>query len=267
MNKYCISVAYQNYNSTPFQTLDIIKKSGFDSVFLKWYDEDWAISQFMQADYCKKIGLNIEFAHLGYQNMSYIWSPDKIYDSFVERYKKDLDDLKKYDINHALLHTNGKKILFPINEVGLIRFREIIDYAKKLNIKISLENTSFKEELEFLLDYFSGYDNVGLCFDTGHYQAYFNADWDISRYKNRLFSVHIHDNDGIHDSHMIPFDGVIDWTDTMNKIINLNYSYPLTLELMYMNDYINKMSIEEFYSKAFKSILEIEKMISKKDNQ
>ena len=251
---YCISVPYKNVNATPIETLDTIKECGFNNVFLKWYDEDWSISQFQQAEYCKKIGLNITFAHLGYQNVSYIWSPDKVYDSFVDRYCNDLDDLKKYDINLAVMHTSGRKQLFTINEIGLNRFKAIVEHAYKLGITIAFENTSFKQDLEYLLDNLKDYDNVGLCFDSGHYHVYFKDDFDLIKYKDRIKCIHLHDNDGLSDQHIIPFDGNINWNNIMKQLDICNYKGPLTLEVLYSDLYSDKISIKEFYTKAYQSM-------------
>ncbi len=70
-----IAVAIQNDNEkvTPLQTIDAIKKAGFQNVFVQWYNKDWKIGQQEQLDYAKKLGLNIIFAHLGYQNINEIW--------------------------------------------------------------------------------------------------------------------------------------------------------------------------------------------------
>ena len=150
MNNNLVVVASNENDDvvTVEETINAIKLAGFENVFVQWYDNEYDFSQLQQVQLCKKLGLNIEFAHLGYQNMSYIWSPDKEYDSFVTRYIKDLDDLKQYGINHAIMHINGRKQLFPLNDIGLNRFKRIVECAKELNIKILDEN----EWLELIKD-------------------------------------------------------------------------------------------------------------------
>lgn len=259
LNKnYCISVPYQNVGYDPIETINIIKNNNFNSVFLKWYDEDWPISQFKQAEYCIKQGINIEFAHLGYQNISEIWSTSSDGDSFVFRYCKDLDDLKKYGIKLAVLHTCGRKQKYELNNIGLNRFRKIVEYAKRLDIKIAFENTTFVNDISYVLDNLLIYDNVGFCFDVGHYHACFKDQFNIHKYKNRISCIHLHDNFSIDDDHLIPFDGNIDWNKIMVLLNDNNYIGPLTLEIMYTNHYKEKYSIEEFYKQAYESLKRLE---------
>lgn len=54
-----------NINHNYIETLNSIKKSGFKNVFIKWYDRDYAL-QNKELEYARQLGLNIIFAHLGY---------------------------------------------------------------------------------------------------------------------------------------------------------------------------------------------------------
>ena len=63
----------------------LLKKSGFKNVFIQWYDDNsLSISQQEQLEYAKKIGLNIIFLHLGYQNINDIWKQGNNGDKLVE---------------------------------------------------------------------------------------------------------------------------------------------------------------------------------------
>ena len=68
----------------------ILKELGFKNVFVQWYDKEWEYSQEEQVRMCKELGLNIIFAHLGYQNINSIWEEGELGDNLVERYKKDI---------------------------------------------------------------------------------------------------------------------------------------------------------------------------------
>ena len=62
-----VTISNANANITPLETIDAIKEAGYSNVFVEWYNKDWKISQEEQLDYCRKQGLNVLFAHLGYQ--------------------------------------------------------------------------------------------------------------------------------------------------------------------------------------------------------
>ena len=65
--------------------------------------------------------------------------------------------------------------------------------------------------------------NIGFCYDSCHHTNY-APDVDLlSLYGNRLFALHLHDNGGIHNQHQLPFDGSINWNETMNRISLTGY--------------------------------------------
>lgn len=45
-----------------------------------------------------------------------------------------------------------------------------------------------------------------------------------------LYSLHIHDNDGVKDQHKNPFSGVIDWTDFGKALNEIGYQGVISLE-------------------------------------
>lgn len=245
-----VVVSNDNENVNPIQTIDAICDAGFKNVFVQWYDKDFEISQLDQVNICKQKGLNIIFAHLGYQKINEIWMQEGEY--FVERYKKDILDCHNLGIDLVVLHSCSKSEAPGPNEIGLNRFRQIVEYSKTLGVKVAVENTKIKNHVEYLLDNIQD-DNFGLCFDAGHYHAHFEDDWDINKYKNRLFCIHLHDNHGDNqDEHLLPFDGNLDWSKTIKLINDLNYDGPITMELCYRKDYLN-IDINNFYKKGYEA--------------
>ena len=93
-------------------------------------------------------------------------------------------------------------------------------------------------------------DNVGICYDAGHCHAHFNDEFNYEMFKNRIFAVHLHDNDKTADQHLIPFDGTINWNNVVTKLKECNYDGPVTLELSYKNDYLN-YNVDDFYKKGY----------------
>lgn len=260
MREIAVAVQNQNKNVTPIQTIDAIKNAGFKNVFVQWMDKDWECSQEEQVDYVKKLGLNIIFAHLGYQNINSIWEEGEIGESLVKRYKEDIRQCKKHDISMVIMHLTTKYEAPMYNEIGLNRIKQIVDFAKELDIKVAFENTKIKGYLEYVLQNIDN-DNVGICFDAGHCHAHFNDEFNFEAFKNRILAVHLHDNDKSDDLHLLPFDGTIDWEHTVKNLKQSNYNGPITLELCYRYDYL-KMSIDEFYKKGYEVGQKLQKMFS-----
>lgn len=259
-----IAVVVHNSNETVsvVETINSIKKAGFKNVFVQWYDEDWEISQEEQVRLCKENGLNIIFAHLGYRTINQIWEDTLEGESLVEKYQNDIKNCSENGIKMVIMHLTTKRTAPMYNEIGLNRIRRIVEYAKKLNVKIAFENTRIRGYLEYVLGNIKD-ENVGLCFDVGHYHVHFNDDFNFEFFKDRIFAVHMHDNDKTDDQHLLPFDGTIDWQSAINKLKEANYQGPITLELCYRNDYL-KLGIDEFYQKGYEVGRKLSEMFENK---
>ena len=246
-----IAVAVRNDNKdvSVIETINAIKNAGFKNVFIEWYNKDWIITQEEQLKYIREKGLNVIFAHLGYQNINDLWIEGDTGNRLVDRYKNDIKICKENNIPMVVMHLTTKSEAPKYNETGLKRLKEIVDYAQELDIKVAFENTKIKGYLDYVIENIDN-KNVGICFDSGHYHVHFDDDLDFTKFKDRIFAVHLHDNDKSDDLHLIPFDGTLDWEDTIRNLKKCNYSGPITMELCYRYDYLN-MSIDDFYKKGY----------------
>lgn len=257
-----ISVSNQNQNVTAYQTIDSIKKAGFKNVFIQWYNKEQNISQEKQLDYIIKSNLNIIFAHLGYKDINNLWLDNEIGNNLISSYKNDIKTCNKNNIPMVVMHISAGKSVPKYNELGLKRLQEIADYADKLDIKVAFENTEAKGYLDYVIKNINN-KNVGICFDSGHYHAHFKDDFDFNKFKNRIFAIHLHDNDKTSDLHLIPFDGTLDWNNVISNLKNCNYNGPITLESCYRYDYLNN-SLDNFYKKCYNTSIKLEKLLKEK---
>ena len=168
--------------------------------------------------------------------------------SFVDN-KKDIKDCKQNGITMVVMHlTSGYEA--PVhNEIGLERIKKIVNYAEELGVKVAFENLKAKGTLEYIIRNIHN-DNVGICYDAGHCHVWFDDEFPYELCKDKIFAVHLHDNDKSDDLHLLPFEGTIDWESVITKLKQCNYQGPVTLELCYRNHYLN-MSLEEFYKKGY----------------
>ncbi len=258
MRDLAVAIQNSNKNVTGLQTIDAIKNAGFKNVFIQWYDDKrW--NQQEEVDYAKKLGLNIIFAHLGYQNINEIWEDSIEGDKLVLRYKEDIKNCSKNGINLVIMHlTSGTKAP-KYSEIGLNRIRKIIKFAKTVNVKVAFENLKVKGTLEYIFENIQD-ENIGICYDAGHCHVHFDDEFNFESFKNKIFAVHLHDNDKSDDQHLLPFDGTINWNDVMKKIADYGYTGPVTLELSYRNDYL-KQSIQEFYKDGYERGKKLAKII------
>lgn len=105
---------------------------------------------------------------------------------------------------------------------------ELADYARRYGVRIALENGSF-DALEALLAEYPA-DCVGVCYDSGHGNLTPDGLDRLARSKDRLISVHLHDNDGTADQHNLIFSGTVDWPRLAQIIAQSAYRKPISSE-------------------------------------
>lgn len=257
MRELAVTISNANENVTPKQTIEAISKAGFKNVFVEWYNKDWEMSQEEQVRYCRELGLNVIFAHLGYNGINDLWVEGDKGEELVERYIQDIKACKDIEIDLVCMHLTSKFEAPKPNQIGLQRIQRILDVANKLGVQVAFENTKIPGYLEYVMDHTK---LASICLDSGHYHAYFKDQLDFSRFDHRISCVHLHDNDGFKDQHLIPFDGNLDWQGLMTHLKECHYQGPITLELVYRNDYVS-MEIIDFYKKGYEAGKKLEEML------
>lgn len=116
---------------------------------------------------------------------------------------------------------------------GLARLE---DTARELGIKVALENhfvaENDKRALAAAFEHFSD-DYLGFTLDTGHANRSGNLDWLLRNCCDRLFVLHLNDNDVKEDRHWLPRQdgGSVDWAAVSRAIAAAPYQKPLQLEV------------------------------------
>ncbi len=107
-------------------------------------------------------------------------------------------------------------------------------FAKPLGVRLLLENItnelSTPDKLLELL-HVAHFDDVGICFDTGHAHIMSNIPAAFETLKDHIESTHVHDNKGADDSHLWPGEGTTDWKNTMELLRSAPRTPPLLLEI------------------------------------
>ena len=115
------------------------------------------------------------------------------------------------------------------------RMRRTLDalepFARSHGVRIAIENLS-RDNFDALERVFAlyGSDFLGLCYDSGHGNVAGNGLDRLERVKDRLLSVHLHDNDGTGDQHKLAGDGTVDWPRLARLLAASAYRKPLSFE-------------------------------------
>lgn len=115
---------------------------------------------------------------------------------------------------------------------------ELTDYAKEYGVTVCFENMPFPlfpiSTVDHCLDMINRLkrDNLRICLDTGHaaiFEGAAIADA-VRRIGPMLEAVHIHDNMGKEDEHLIPGDGIIDWDDFAKALKEIGFDKVISIE-------------------------------------
>ena len=138
---------------------------------------------------------------------------------------------------------------------------ELASYSALKNIKIAIENLppeflcDSTEEIDYVLkktiksfkNNNKGHlsDYMGICLDTGHANLKNNLNELLNEFKNKIFSIHLHDNIGdtgkdrslgLDDLHLVPGKGNTGWSAFFKNILNINYKGFIILEIISDNN-------------------------------
>ena len=104
-----------------------------------------------------------------------------------------------------------------------------------------------------------GGDYVGLCYDSGHGNLAGDGLDQLERFKDRLITVHLHDNDGTGDQHRLPFTGMVDWPRLARLMAQSSYRKGVTLEVGMRNTGLSEP--RAFLARAMETARALDQMI------
>jgi sugar phosphate isomerase/epimerase len=107
-------------------------------------------------------------------------------------------------------------------------------FAHPLGVRLLVENLVSEPTLpEHLLEILQlGHlDSVGVCLDLGHAHITVGVQAAIATLKSRIVSVHVHDNHGQKDEHLLPGNGTIEWPSAVEALKQLAEPPAIVLEI------------------------------------
>lgn len=110
---------------------------------------------------------------------------------------------------------------------------EIEPYARDHAVRIAVENL-FPDNFATIETLMSKYgpDYLGICYDSGHDNVCGGGGLDyLEKLKDRLISLHLHDNNGSGDQHRLLFSGTCDWPKLARIIAGSAYAKCVSLEV------------------------------------
>jgi sugar phosphate isomerase/epimerase len=149
----------------------------------------------------------------------------------------------RYLIQH--LGVGGQEFSEHSIDAAFSALEELTVFAQQRGVEILLENTCNDLSTAERLQLFNELTHLRLnyVFDTGHANIGAGIEHEFEIMRDRIRSLHVHDNNGKDDQHLFPMaeGGTIDWTRTMELLRSRPGQYPLLLELREVTDLQNPL--------------------------
>ncbi len=252
-----------------------IKDAGFDCVITNadpnMAKNNGTIKQ--QIKLFKKYGLELSSLHMQYKRdeLPHFWHDNQTGKRLEKTLVKDVKTAKKYGFTCVVVHLKGEP-----NEIGYERIKRVLKVCEKVKIPLAVENIGnnhcFMKTFENVKS-----DYLKFCYDSGHNHAFDPQVDYLTKYGNKLITLHLHDNLGPNptdkdlkdlnfkkqslDMHTLNKYGNINWDEIAKKLAKIDY--PLNLDYETLMVYHNNETPEEVLSEVFKQACELEELINK----
>ena len=275
-----------DYNS-PEPCLRAIAEAGFTHVH---WCHHWR-SDFLYANseieqigvWLKEYGLTLSDVH-GSEGIEKFWYSRHEYARLagVELVKNRIDFTERLGGDAIVMHAYPPTVasaMKPFNDVMWDQLRRTLDalqpYALARGIRIAIENlVDFVAVRDNEASYVEAVDNfdlieqlfalyppefLGLCYDSGHAHLGYDRMERLDAVKDRLYILHLHDNDGTGDDHRLLFQDTIQWARLAELIAASPYDKPLSFEVSITHTGIADEA--EFLQQAFETGQTFEQMV------
>ena len=245
------------------KAIDILCDAGYDALdfsafYPRLYTDELGDAFFLEMKkYALDKGLTFEQAHAPFAS-SFRDDEEKTKQRFGEIVRSmknaSLLGVKRIVVHpcqHLMHHeANNAELLFEMN---MDFYKRLIPFAEEYGIKIAVENMwqtvgvhrysigtpviyrsvcSSPDEFLRYLDELNS-DAFCACLDIGHTMLVREKPDDMVRALGNKYlkTLHVHDVDGIRDSHTIPYRGIADWAAVTKALGEIDYSGDLTFEV------------------------------------
>jgi len=163
-------------------------------------------------------------------------------DATVSELKRWLDLYLALDIKAAVIHAGGSDLIANGADPAVIlerratAFRDLSGYVRGTDLFLCIENTVRQAPLApdlLRVIEAAGDQNLGICLDTGHLHMVDGIQADFIRTAgDHLRALHIADNEGERDQHLMPYGkGTVNWDEVVGALFDIGYAGLFNMEI------------------------------------
>jgi len=246
-----------NYNLPLRESLAAIARAGFQFVSLGGRQSH---SRYHRPEGQREIkalfadsNLRLDSLHCPYDPTCDLTQPEDILlNGAITEMKRTLSAAAELGVPRVIMHLNTAHPMHIAKRIARVAdgLAPVVEFAQSVNVTIALENLDpdsevlFKHALDLIDSQF-----LMVCYDNGHEMLYNPGCELLKKYGHRLAAIHLHDNDGQKDLHLIPFEGRLDLAMLAGQLNKLARIPDLTMECEMPNSHYS--SSEAFLKAAF----------------
>ncbi len=207
---------YFGFALSPEERASMIKDAGFDRVMTsadeRLDNQNGTLKE--QIKLFEKYNLKPTSLYMSYTTpkLPLFWKEGEEGEEQKNRLIKEINLAHEFGFTCLVVHCEGN-----YSKIGEKRLLTVLDECERLSLPLAIENLDNKELFVSIFDKIQ-HPKLQFCFDSGHNNI-FNKDFDyLSLYKDKLITLHLHDNDGTWDQHTLNSLGNINWQKIGEKL-------------------------------------------------
>ncbi|MEG1499937.1 MAG: TIM barrel protein [Clostridia bacterium] len=244
------------------EKIELFKKNNFDGVLVGFDD---CVPFVEGIKLITQKGLYVEMVHCHYgeeKTLNSLWTNSKEGDELENKFLFQIKECKKANIENFVIHASASKDV-ALSKIGLERIKRLLYECQKNNMFLCIENTFSLNELEYIFNNIDS-DNLMLCYDSGHENFLTQGAEMLKKFANKVKVVHLHDNWGKTDEHMILGEGGINVENLAYDLSKCKNLEALTAEIKV---FIWGEYDQSIIGRIYKSLDDLDNKINKYKNK
>lgn len=154
----------------------------------------------------------------------------------MDEVKRALDVAENIPFKYLVQHLGyGRQMADPKKyDAAFSSLENLCVFAKARGVTILLENTPDDLGAPTSLQQFvkeTHLNDLRFCFDVGHAHMDGALEAGFEAMRDRIAAVHVHDNHGEKDEHLLPNEGTVDWDALLGAMASLPEEVAVVMEL------------------------------------
>ena len=228
-DRYCVDLSAAC--SFTDDEIGLFYNAGFKKVHISATDAPFTDNEIISlCEKAYKKGITPVNLHPYYKYNGFFWHDCPERQDAIEFNKRQIRLCKAFGIDSIAVHPTQGKGNDIISPYGIDAFKELTEEAERCGVVLCVENLRVHLQLTPIFENINS-PYLKFCYDTGHHNAFAKERDFLKEFGDRLYFTHIHDNDGVLDSHLLPLDGIINFDKINKEFLKYGYNRELNLEV------------------------------------